>query len=205
MLHGIVEQVRNRGMRKGGYLMSGSEAVQFDIVRLKVARLSAEAFRPFGELLVAGDRDPDFSGISSVGWRSGFVSDSPSELMVYRSTYSGLQFSTLERHHHVTQSFIPLGDTPSVVAMAPPTAGKHVPDPGDIRAFLLDGTAGYVLKAGTWHSPDRYPLVENPADIVIITDRATQQELESNPSGPWERTEAVDYADRFGIMFEFEV
>jgi ureidoglycolate lyase len=175
------------------------------VVRIDVLPLTAEAFEPFGEVLSAGEREPDFTGISSLGWRASFASDSPPEVMFYRSSYSGLRFSTLERHHAVTQSFVPLGHTPSVVAVAAPTSPDAAPDPGDIRAFLLDGTAGYVLKAGTWHSPDRYPLFRSPADIVIITDRATQQELETTPRGPWSRTEAVDYTDRFGIVFEFRL
>ncbi|CAN5542421.1 ureidoglycolate lyase [soil metagenome] len=178
---------------------------ELDVVRIPVSPLTEEAFRPFGELLSAGERDPDFTGISSVGWRSSFASDSPPEVMFYRSSYSGMRFSKLERHHAVTQSFVPLGRTPSVVAVAAPTSANRAPEPGDVRAFLLDGTAGYALKAGTWHSLDRYPLFQAPADIVIITDRLTQQELESSPAGPWTRTEAVDYAERFGVVFEFEL
>ena len=176
-----------------------------EVVRINVAPLTADAFEPFGEVLAATERDPDFTGIHSVGWRSSFASDSPPEVMFYRSSYSGLRFNMLERHHSVTQSFVPLGTTPSVVAVAAPTLGDATPAPGDVHAFLLDGSAGYVLHTGTWHSLDRFPLYQAPADIVIITDRATQHELESSPDGPWERTEAVDYAERFGVNFEFEL
>lgn len=167
--------------------------------------MNREAFEPFGEVLAPGEVEPDFFGINSVGWRASFASDSPAEVMFYRSNYAGLRFHMLERHHAVTQAFVPLGKTPSVIAVATPTGADEMPDPGDLRAFLLDGTAGYVLKAGTWHALDRYPLDRTHTDVVIITDRATQHELESNPQGPWERTEAVDYADRFGVEFEFEV
>lgn len=175
------------------------------IVRLKVEALTAGAFAPFGELLAPGEREPDFSGINSVGWRSMFMSDSAAEVMFYRSRFAGLRFHMLERHHHVTQTFVPLGNTRSVIAVAAPTAPDEVPSPGDLRAFLLDGTAGYVLRAGTWHALDRFPLSEDLADVVIITDRATQDELEGNPNGPWRRTEAVNYAERFGVEFEFDL
>jgi ureidoglycolate lyase len=174
-----------------------------EVMRITVEPLTAEAFRPHGELLGPDQRAPDFTGLNSVGWRSSFHSDSPPEVMFYRSSYSGMRFSTLERHHAVTQAFVPLGNTPSVVAVAAPTSGTEPPQPSDVRAFLLDGTVGYVLHTGTWHSLDRFPLFRVPADIVIITDRATQQELEAARHGPWERTEAVDYADRFNITFEF--
>jgi len=185
--------------------MSGIEHEPLEIVRVEVSPMTEAAFRPFGVMLSASDRAPDFTGISSVGWRAGFESDGLPEVMVYRSSYSGLRFSTMERHHFVTQSFIPLGSTPAVVAVAAPTSRDVAPEPGDVRAFLLDGSAGYVLKAGTWHSPDRYPLGTEPADIVIITDHATQHELESRPRGPWTRTEAVDYADRYRVTFEFDL
>jgi ureidoglycolate lyase len=175
------------------------------VVRLKVEPLTAEAFRPYGEVLSASSREPDFTGINSVGWRAHFESDSPAEVMFYRSRSVGLRFNMFERHHYVTQSFVPLGTTPAVIAVAAPTAAGAIPRPEDLRAFLLDGSAGYVMQAGTWHALDRFPLSDAPADVVIITDKATQRELESSPAGPWERTEAVDYADRLGVIFEFEV
>ncbi|MEZ4523188.1 MAG: ureidoglycolate lyase [Thermomicrobiales bacterium] len=174
------------------------------IVRLPVEPLTADDFAPFGRLLAAGDGSPDFVGVNSAGWRSGFRSDSPAEVMFYRSQAAGLRFTRLERHHHVTQSFVPLGNARSVIAVAAPTAADAAPGPEDVRAFLLDGSAGYVLNAGTWHALDRFPLSSAPVDVVIITDQATQQELESNPAGPWQRTEAIDYAERFGVAFEFE-
>ena len=176
-----------------------------EVIRVDVAALTMDVFEPFGEVLTASGRDPDFTGIHSVGWRSSFKSDSPPEVMFYRSSYSGLRFNMLERHHYVTQSFVPLGNTPSVIAVAAPTPGDTIPAPEDIHAFVLDGSSGYLLHAGTWHSLDRFPLYQAPADIVIITDRATQHELESSPGGPWERTEAVDYAERLGVEFEFRL
>lgn len=175
------------------------------VVRIKVEELTAEAFRPFGELLEASGRPPDFTGVNSAGWRAGFESDSPAEVMFYRSSYSGMRFGMLERHHSVTQSFVPLGGMPALIAVAPPSARDAVPAPEDVRAFLLDGTAGYVLHAGTWHTLDRFPISQTPADVVIITDRATQHELESEPHGPWSRTEAVDYTEQSGVVFEFKM
>lgn len=174
-------------------------------VGIDVETLTEEAFRPFGELLAPADRPPDFTGINSVGWRARFESDSPAEVMFYRSSPASLRFSMLERHHHVTQSFIPLGHVSSIIAVAAPTGPDEAPEPEAVRAFLLDGSAGYVLNAGIWHALDRYPLGQEPADVVIITDRATQHELETNRPGPWGRTEAVDYAERFGVSFEIKL
>lgn len=174
-------------------------------VRINVGQLSAESFAPFGEVLAVSDRAPDFTGISSAGWKASFESISPPEVMLFSSRYSGLRFTTLERHVQVTQTFIPLGRVPAVVAVAAPTSEDELPDPENVRAFLLDGSAGYVLKRGTWHSPDRYPLEPPSAEVVIITDQETQHELETVDQPDRRLTQAVDYAAEFGVTFEFEL
>jgi ureidoglycolate lyase len=175
------------------------------LVPVKVQMLTPEAFAPFGEVLALRGAPPDFTGISSVGWKSGFTCNGPSEVMLYSSRYSGLRFTMLERHHTVTQAFVPLGRVPAVVAVAATTpAGTH-PRPEDVHAFLLDGTAGYVLHRDTWHSLDRFPLYPPSAEIVIITARETQLELETVPREEWRLTEAVDYDALLGATFALEL
>lgn len=176
-----------------------------EIVRIKVALLDEGAFAPFGEVLAAKGRAPDFTGIGSVGWKAGFACGGPPELMVYSSRYTGLRFTLLERHFDVTQTFIPLGRVPAVVAVAAPTEGERLPEPGDVQAFLLDGSAGYVLRQGTWHSLDRFPLYPPSAEIVILTARETQRELETVAPARWRLTQQVDYAATFGVTFELEM
>lgn len=171
-------------------------------VRIKVSRLEPDAFAPFGQVLTASNRAPDFTGISSVGWKASFESDGPPEVMFFSSQYSGLRFSTLERHLQVTQTFIPLGGVPAVIAVAAPTDQGKLPAVEDVHAFLLDGSAGYILHRGTWHSLDRYPLYPPSSEIVIITDQTTQHELETVSQSDWQRTQAVDYSAEFGVTFE---
>jgi ureidoglycolate hydrolase len=92
-----------------------------------------------------------------------------------------------------------------VVAVAAPTEGERLPEPDEVRAFLLDGSAGYILKRGTWHSLDRFPLRPPSAEIVIITARETQRELETLPPEQWRLTQQVDYEAAFGVTFELEL
>ena len=176
-------------------------------VRVKVEPLSEEAFQPFGEVLGPKVRPADYQGVNSVGWKAGFESSSAPVVMVLSSRYAGLCFSRLERHLNVTQTFIPLGRVPAIVAVAAPTAEDRgaVPAPEDVRAFLLDGTAGYALKRGAWHSLDRYPLHPPSAEIVIITSRDTQEELETVEREQRRLTQEVDYAARFGVTFELQL
>ena len=176
------------------------------IVRIGVQPMTEEAFRPFGELLHVQDRAPDFNGITSVGWKAAFAVDGPPVMMLLSSRPEGLRFTRLERHFGVTQTFIPLGQVPSVVAVAAPTDPddpEAIPAPEDVRGFLIDGSAGYLFKRGTWHSLDRFPLVPEPAQIVIISGLPTQTELETAPQSEWRLTQDVDYAARFGVTFEF--
>jgi ureidoglycolate hydrolase len=172
------------------------------IVSIPVEPLTEEAFQPFGELLSIKDRPADFQGVSSTGWKAGFEATASPAIMLLSSRYVGMQFNLLERHFNVTQTFIPLGGTPSVVAVAGPTTKDEIPQPESLRAFLIDGSAGYVLHKGTWHSLDRYPLGPPSAEIVIITSQDTQQELETVDQASWKLTQQVDYEAEYGVTFE---
>jgi hypothetical protein len=91
-----------------------------------------------------------------------------------------------------------------VVAVAPPSSDRAaVPDPARVRAFLLDGTQGYALGPGTWHSLDRFPLYPPDTRWVIITDHETQQDLLAAYAGKggWALTQEADYRARFGLTF----
>ena len=167
--------------------------------------MTAAAFAPFGELISAKDRPPDFRGESGTeGWAIDFSSGTPL-VMLLRTPYLGLRFTKLERHFNVTPSFLPLGGSPAVLAVAPRGSDDRnaPPPPEAIRAFLLGGTVGYALARGTWHSLDRFPLYPPATQWVILTDHETQRDLPGPGRDP-ERsalTHEVDYATRFGVTF----
>jgi ureidoglycolate lyase len=169
-----------------------------------VEPLTEEAFAPFGQIVSAKARPPDFQTESGTqGWAVDFRSGRPL-LMLLRTPYQGLRFAKLERHFDLTQTFLPLGGSPAVVAVAAPSADRSaVPAPAEVRAFLLDGTMGYVLGPGTWHSLDRFPLYAPDTRWVIITDHETQDDLLAayGGRGGWQRTQEVDYRARLGLEF----
>ncbi len=173
-------------------------------VQIKVEPLTVEAFRPFGQLISVGDQPPDYKGVNSDGWKADFEVDGPPLVMFLDSRNEGFRFTRMERHFGVTQTFIPLGQVPSMVAVAAPTAADPaaIPQPEDVHAFRIDGSAGYVLRRGTWHSLDRYPLLPQSSQIVIISGHPTQDEIEHVPRDQWRLTHDVDYAVRFGVTFE---
>jgi len=173
---------------------------------VKIESLTDEAFAPFGQLISPKDRAPDFETASGTrGWAVDFHSGRPL-IMLLRTPYQGLRFTKLERHFNVTQTFLPLGGSQAAVAVAPADRGNGytAPSPSDVRAFLLDGRTGYVLRRGVWHSLDRYALYPPATEWVIITDHETQQDLVEGYAGrhPLRLTEEVDFAARFGMTLE---
>src|SRR2546422_11626883 len=98
--------------------------------------LTEEAFAPFGQIIAAKDRPPDFRTESGTqGWAIDFRSGKPL-IMLLKTPYRGLSFTKLERHFNLTQTFLPVGGSPAVVAAAPPppTADrKALPAPDRMR------------------------------------------------------------------------
>lgn len=172
---------------------------------IRIEPLTEEAFAPFGEILAAKDRTPDFATPSGTrGWAVDFRAGRPLILMT-ETPHRGLCFTRLERHFNVSQTFLPMGGAPAVVAVAPPSLDRADPPPAceAVRAFLLDGTCGYLLRRGTWHSLDRMPLYGPATRWAMITDHETQNDLsaEEGGSGEMALTEEVDYQSRFGVTF----
>ena len=173
---------------------------------LKVELLTEEAFAPFGQILSAKDRPPDFrGGGGTLGWAIDFRAGRPL-VSFLKTPYQALSFTKMERHFNLTQAFIPLGGSPAVVAVAPPSDPSDreaVPGPDQVRAFLLDGSKGYALWKGTWHSLDRFPLYPPETNFVIITDHETQEDLSLAYAGKggWQLTQEVDYEARYGVTF----
>jgi ureidoglycolate lyase len=177
--------------------------------KLKVVELHPEvptvdAFARFGSLLTQHKERPDFRDENSEGWKIAFDLDGSPQMLFLASAYRGASFSKMERHFAVTQTFIPVGRVPAVVAVAPPTDISNpssIPSPEDVRAFVIDGSVGYVLHRATWHSLDRYPLYPATSQVVMITSRETQDELEQLPPSRWRLTQQVDYAELCQVTF----
>ncbi|WP_419553416.1 ureidoglycolate lyase [Candidatus Poriferisodalis sp.] len=170
--------------------------------------LTEASFRGFGQVLDPNaSREPDFHGLGSVGWFADFHCGSRPQVVLLRTEYFGLRVSKLERHFQVAQTFIPLEGVPAVLAVAPPTERQEasIPDPDDVRAFLIDGSAGYLLNAGTWHSLDRLPIRPGHSSFVAISDQATTDELASTDEKDLKLTQQVDYEESFDLVFEIDV
>ncbi len=181
--------------------MEGSTLVS-TIQKVKIENLTETLFHSYGNLIHCGDRPPDFKGIKAELWRTPFEVKGTTELGFIRYGFQQLRFTKLERHFNVTQSFIPLGNKPAIMVVAPSkdtVDGNIIPRPEEVRAFLIDGSAGITLKKAIWHALDRFPLSPPHIDFVLITSKETTDDLQRKEN---KLTQTVDYEERYGVSFE---
>jgi ureidoglycolate hydrolase len=167
---------------------------------LRIEPFTEASFAPFGIVIGPRTAPAEFKGNASEGWLLPFEAQGGAQLMYSRFHHQEMRFSIVERHFGVTQGFVPLNGTPLVMVVAPP---GDSPDPGSLRAFLLDGTRGLLMHEGTWHTLDRYPVRPPYVDVLFLTARATQDELMREQAGGTKPvlTELHDFAAQ-GIEFE---
>ncbi len=159
---------------------------------LTVEPLTAEAFRPFGDVIGVSDAARHFTinegfaeryhdlaqvDVATAGGRA--------LISIFRAQPRALPMplALLERHPHGSQAFVPLSGQPYLVVVAP--AGP-VPDLTQVRCFLPAPGQGVNYARGVWHHPlialgsvhdflvvdrggppgdancDEYPLAETP-------------------------------------------
>ncbi|WP_020680463.1 ureidoglycolate lyase [Marinobacterium rhizophilum] len=82
---------------------------------------------------------------------------------------SPLNIEMLERHPLASQAFIPQGQKPFIVVVAPP--GEQI-DSQSIRAFLCDGSQGVNYHPGVWHHS---LLALAPDQDFVLVDLITQK------------------------------
>jgi ureidoglycolate lyase len=135
--------------------------------------VTPEGFEPFGEMLTtSGSPLPHVYGDTMDVYRTGRLeSDTPVEYIMTRYRLREFRVQFLERHHRLTQTFIPLEDNPFVVAVAAADAelDNGVPRVDDVHAFVVPGDAAVNLRRGTWHEVP-FPLVDG--GMTLVTSHA---------------------------------
>jgi ureidoglycolate lyase len=134
--------------------------------------LTAEAFAPFGRVIEASDTAVklDINAGHAVRYDRLAEIDVADEggagaISLFRALpLEELVLKSFERHPLGSQSFVPLGGRPYLVAVAPP--GDF--DPAAIRLFRAEGHQGVHYHKGTWH---HFLLVLVESDFLVV-DRA---------------------------------
>jgi ureidoglycolate hydrolase len=150
---------------------------------INVKALSPKAFLPFGQVIGAPDREPDYAAGHLRGWHLDYESEGETIFLFIHYEQGPLECHSLERHFKVTQSFVALSDAPSVMVVAAPTSGGALPRPEDVQAFYVPGSCGIMLWKATWHALTRFPLRPSGATFAFLSEGRTQQELEDAQNG----------------------
>ncbi len=170
-----------------------------------VEPLDRDGFQPFGQIIGELATPPIFQTPSVEVWQMDFSSQGAVEVMFVRYRKEAYEFATIERHYDIAQTFFPMGNSPSIMVVAPPDNENRskIPEPDAVRAFFVDGKTGIVLWPGTWHALTRFPVREDGGEFAMITGRDTQRDLEREKKDgtPAKLTQVVDYVKSFGVTF----
>lgn len=151
---------------------------------IKAQPITAEAFAPFGELLMprpAPDRMIN-EGRCERHHALATVERSGGEaiISIFRSQPVSLPYECglLERHPLGSQAFMPLGPDAWLSIVAPDENGQ----PGQPLAFLVPSEMGINLHAGVWHGV-LTPL-DRPADFLVVDREGDGINLEERRIDP---------------------
>ncbi|MDZ8053467.1 MAG: ureidoglycolate lyase [Aulosira sp. ZfuVER01] len=143
-----------------------------NVLKIPVIDANTENTQPYGHLL--GD-DVSKPGLG-IPFYQGRVLEGENIDFTYRGTAT---FRTakilpgypsiiwLERHMHMTQMFIGLGQAPFIMVMAPPNHDneENLPNLNQVQALRFPPGYGLLLHIGTWHD---FPIAcDRP--VVILT------------------------------------
>lgn len=138
---------------------------------LPIEPLTAAAFAPFGEVI---ETPPVGGAVTNGGLavrhdevaKLDLVDGGGRPLLgIFRvkPTPLPIEVRWLECHPKASQAFVPIGERPFLVIVAP--AGAE-PDPAATRAFLTNGRQGVNYRRGTWHFP--VIALEQDTDFLVI-------------------------------------
>ena len=109
--------------------------------------LSPEAFRPFGQAIVASDDHTPF-GAEDAQLQ---LQNGTPRFYIMRLHQHGRKFHKITRHQQCTQCLGSLGGKEWLLGVAPPTP-EALPNWESIVVFRITGNCFIKLEVGTWHA-----------------------------------------------------
>jgi ureidoglycolate lyase len=137
-----------------------------ETIQIKAEPLTAEAFRPFGQ--VVGLDDVKLELRDGEQFRMGII----------HMRNRGYRITNMNHHRNSTQALIPLANQACLVVVAPPGAVFREPaDLKQVRAFLCDGSAGINIALHTWHQA----LLPIGAEMKMVNIQGVNSEHDTYP------------------------
>ncbi|MGE5599708.1 MAG: ureidoglycolate lyase [Bacteroidota bacterium] len=152
-----------------------------EVVKVKVEKPTQASFAKFGKLIKLPESKPsvDMPGVLSY-WDQvvnlDFRQGDP-ELGFLIAKFRPFEFASMERHVNSDETFIPLEGRACLFALAPATGSREYPNPGEIKAFILDGTFGINLSRGVWHSAP-FPLADQMSFILALRKGTVEEDID---------------------------
>lgn len=162
-------------------------------MHIKVEPLTSGGFAPYG--LVLGEpqgMQPTIRDAVSDVWL-GFtdllgIGSLPGRHVTFLKIHTRpFSYDRLEKHDTSAEAFIPL-EGRSVLMVVPPgiPGDSDKPDLTRVRAFLMDGCAGVLLRKGTWHAVP-YNLTDMATFLILVDNSIIAcQDLHVTPIEPVE-------------------
>jgi ureidoglycolate lyase len=141
---------------------------------LAIEPLTAEAFKPFGDVIEATDNAQHFTinqGFAERFHRLAQVDVTTDggqpaiSIFKARARALPLQLSVLEKHPFGSQAFMPLSGHAYLVVVA---LGGDAPDLATLKCFMASAQQGVNYAKGTWH----HPLLALQDGDFLVMDRA---------------------------------
>lgn len=135
---------------------------------MALASLSSATLEPLATRLAARDgKYTDFPDVLATGdtpGRHGFAILCPQPVAGHTVT-----ITTLERHPHSTQSFVPIRAGRWLVVLAP-TLPDGSPDLANVKSFLAGPEDAICIGRNVWHAG--LTVLEGPAEFAMMMWRA---------------------------------
>ena len=192
--------------------MATSSQTRSEIRTITAEPLSVEGFAEFGDVLTtSGDPLPHVYGDAMDVYQPAMHEcDVETEFIVTRYRIREPRVLFLERHNQITQTFIPLGDAPFVLTVAPPGAPLEngLPTLDSVRAFVVPSDAAAKAHRGTWHEVP-LPLVDNSLTLLTSHHGVTsgwaelddEQEIHKGDTDE----EKLNVTDRTGVVLMVDI
>ena len=146
--------------------------------QIVIEPISADAFAPFGDLIVVAGAPDKFINQGQCGRyhdraRLDFA-DGRAAISLFNANPRSLPYTLemVERHPEGSQAFIPMTHQPFLVIVAPDEGGQ----PGQPRAFVTQPGQAVNYHRGTWHGV-LTPL-HNPGLFAVVDRIGTGENLE---------------------------
>jgi len=151
-----------------------NEAGTLNPLKLLLEPLTAEAFKPFGDVIQRQDVIPETINkgqtekYADLAWIDTGEAGGKTTVHLYRSKAVALPFlvEQMERHPLGSQAFMPLHRQPFPVIVASPGDEQDI---RTIRGFMTNGEQGVNFHKGVWH---HYQLSLNGICDYLVIDRS---------------------------------